>query len=267
MDNDAHARTSDNSDAQNISYDPCRFVRRQIRDIDELFTMQSPKQTESDLHDLWSFVMKTAMTIPANDGPAQKGLIAVVVGARELPSVGSTADGVLWKDLPFLIEHVSRFWLDNWRVLKKKERLNLAAFTARLVAKDESASNLGLCALIVLRETLETRRPLHGTEYGYDTSVADLLPAAVAWFKFAGPMLLKSSLETETSHSRGMEDLIAVGELTQNAGVPYLGFSPERWHFWEKRLGQLSSIDDKEISEQALKGKKLMREAWAEMFA
>ena len=77
---------------------------------------------------------------------------------------------------------------------------------------DEDASNLGACALLMLRETLETQRRLTVTENGRDTPVADLLPAVVAWFKFAGFWLLKSSLATEGSV---MEDFLALGGLAQ----------------------------------------------------
>ena len=268
MDEGAHAHTSNNPVAQNTSYDPCRIVRRQIRDLNEIFTIRrlNSKQIESGLHDLWSLVTQTAMVIPADD-PAQDRLVAEVVHAQQLRSPGTnarTADGKLWSDLPFLGVHVSEVWSANLMKIKKETKLNLAAFTARLVAAEMPGSELGCCALFVLRETLETRRGLTVIEYGRDTLVADLLPAAVAWVKFAGLTLLKSSLETETSHSEEVEDFLAVGELAQEDGILATGFSLERWHFWEKRLGQLSSVDDKEISEQALKGKEFMRKAWSD---
>ena len=268
MDKDAHARTSSNPVAQNTSYDPCRRLRRQILNLNDIFTIQrlNSKQIESRLHDLWSLVTQTAIVIPAND-PAQDRLVAVVVHAQRLRSPDTnamTADGVLWSGLPFLGVHVYRVWSANLMKFKKETRLNLAAFTARLVAADIPGSELGYCALLVLRETLETRRGFTVTEDGRDTPVADLLPAVVAWFKFAGFTLLKSSSETESVNSKGMEDFLAAGELAQEDGILAPGFSLERWHFWEKRLGQLSSVDDKEVSEQALKGKEFMDEAWKE---
>ena len=271
MDEHAHTRTSNDSVAQNTLYDSCRVVRRQIRDLNGTFTFHrlGPEYIESCFTDLWFLVTETAIAIPADD-PAQDSLVGEVVLAQRLRSPdmnNMTADGVIWSDLPFLGVHVSEVWSANLMKIRKDTRLNLAAFTARLVAAELPGSELVCCALFLLRETLETRRGLPLIEYGRDVLVADLLPAAVAWFKFAGLLLLKASIETETSRSKGVKDFLAVGELAQEDVILATGFSLERWQFWEKRFGQLSSIDDKEISEQALKGKELMGDAWAEMFA
>ena len=216
------------------------------------------------LSGLWHNVVQSAIVTSADNDPAQESLVAEVVGARKLRRVGSTGNGELWKDLPFFQGVVFDVYLKDLMWFQKEHRLNLAAFTARLVAVDGDASNLVACALLMLRETLETQRPLTVTEDGRDTPVADLLPAVVAWFKLAGIWLLKSSLATEGSV---MEDFLALGELAQQDRILAPGFSVERWHFWEKRLEQLSSVDDKEISEQALMGKEAMRKAWDEVSA
>ena len=257
IDKDAHARTSNNSVAQNSSDDPCEEVRLRMADLDKNFRTQLMRDTEYKLHGLWSFVIKTAMTIPANDGPAQDRLIVEIWNARErsLPSSNpTTADGKLWSELPFMVGDFFKFWSDNWKGVKKEERLNLAAFTARLLARDEDALNLEVCALPLLRETLETRRG-----NGSDISLAELLPAAVAWFEFAGSTLVNSVRDTPRWRpDEGMEGLLApVGELARRLHISP-GFDARRWNFWKQRLNDLSSNDDEYIKEQARKGLECM---------
>ena len=262
MDKDAHASTSNNPVAQNTSADPCETIRNQINSLNEFFNIRrlNTQRIEAYLHDLWSFVIQTAMIIPANDGPAQKSLVAELVNARTRNSLGPnnmTSDGELWKDLPFLVGDISKYYLEKWMGLKKDERLNLAAFTARLVAEDDKAYNLELCALLVFRETLERRRENWG-----DKSVAELLPAAVAWFRFAGMALVEFLRDTPGSWPPGgMEDrLSAVGELALEAGMSS-SLNARRWNFWKRRLDHLSSIGDKEVKEQARKAKECMDDA------
>lgn len=266
MDEGAQARTGNNSVAQNTSNDPCEIVQLRIGYIDHIFNIRrlSPEQVKSRLHGLWSLVIQTAIDIPADD-PAQDRLRAEVVNAQYLQSPydnSETADGVLWRDLPFLGNHVYGEWSANLMDFEKDHRLNLAAFTAKLVEADVPGPELGYCALHVLRETLETRRGLTVTEDGRDTPIVDLLPAAVAWFKFAGLTFLKFSLHTEGI--KPVRNPPTLGTLAQEDGILAPGYSRERWHFWERRLEQLSKVDDKEVKEQALKGMKAMQEAMHE---
>ena len=260
-DEGAHARISNDPVAQNTFTDPCETIRKQISSLNKFFTKRrlNSERIEAYLHDLWSFVIKTAMITPAN-GPAQKSVVAELVNARDRGSLSSnamTADGNIWKDLPFLVMDVSKYYLDNWMGLKKEERLNLAAFTARLVKEDEKAYNLELCALLVFRETFETRR-----EHGSDISVAELLPAAVAWFDIAGPALVEFVRDSPSNWAPGVMEarLSAVGELALEAGM-ISSFNSRRWNFWKRRLDHLSSIGDKEIKEQARKAKECMEDA------
>ena len=254
--------------AQNTHDDRLNPVKDLIKIIDEDYRHQSLVETKSDLHSLWDKCFEAAIIIPADD-PVQDTLVKEV--QRLGPSGSLCPENTfkhsgLWYPYPLLGEHFSDAWQHRWKWFKKEDTLNLAAFTARLVKADEHSTKLCLCALLVLRETLETRRPLNVKENGTDTPVADLLPAAVAWFKFAGEKLAGYCLDTLTSRPRKEEDIIlpSLGHLALNAGLSSPGFNPERWRFWEQRLEMLSSVDDKEISEQALEGKEFMREAWRE---
>ena len=253
---EAHARRIDTEVGQIDPNDLWTSVRSKIRDIFWRFNDQPLEETESDLHVLWDTIIQAAIIA---DKPAQDRLVAEVGFARELGSLSPydmTTDGVLWSWLPFLVEDVSLAWLENLMRLKTEERLNLAKFTARLVEAGVCAPELGFCAVFVLRETLETPRALKVTEYGESgTSVADLLPAAVAWFEFAGHRLAIYSGENVHDPLSGDHGrLTGVGELAREVGILDPGFSTKRWHFWQQRLEALSSVDDKEIREQARQG-------------
>ena len=249
---------------QNTYDDRLKSVKEQIRYINEDFRDQSEEETESDLHSLWDSLIQTAIIIRADD-PVQNWLVKEVQRLGESGSLRTDATpryGSFWYTYPFLAEDFSTAWLDGWKRFKKEEVLNLAAFTARLVEADEHGAKLCFCAVLVLRETLEERRRLTMKEDGTDTPVADLLPAAVAWFKFARDKLAGYCSDTIVSGGGRADMLAAVGHLALDAGVSRPSFSPERWHFWEERLELLSSVDDEEIKKQAQEGRKLMGYAW-----
>ncbi len=252
---EAHTRLIDIGVAQNVYNELCDTARTEIRNILMRFPNKPLEGIEFALHDLWYTIIQAAIITPARK-PAQDRLVAEVVLARELGSLGPnamTADGELWSGLPFLAGDLSVAWLEKLMQLNTKGRFNLAAFTARLVAMGVRAPQLGFCAVFVLRETLETPRPLKVTEGGESgTSVADLLPAAVAWFEFAGHRLAVFSGGNGHKPLSGVEgELTAVGQLARKAGILEPGFSTKRWHFWLKRLKELSSDDDDHIREQA----------------
>ena len=249
-----------NTVAQNTYERDLNSVKELVKIINEDHRHQDLEETKSALHSLWDKCFEAAIIIPADD-PVQDTLVKEV---QRLGTSGSLCYKNIWFSYPLLDEHFLDAWQHGWKWFKKEDTLNLAAFTARLVKADEHSTKLCFCALLVLRETLETRRPLNVNENGTDTPVADLLPAAVTWFKFAGEKLAGYCLDTITSRPRKEEDAIlpSLGHLALNAGLSSPAFNPERWHFWEQRLEMLSSVDDKEISEQALKGMEFMREAW-----
>ena len=249
------------------SYDLWTSARSKIYNILRRFPNQPLEEIEFDLHDLWDTIIRTAIITPPNN-PGQDRLVAEVVLARELGSLGpnaTAADGEVLSGLPFLVGDITAACTGKLIILKPGERENLAAFTARLVAAGVRAPELGSCALFVLRETLEKPRPLRMTDYGGSgKSVADLLPAAVAWFKFAGHRLAGFSGENGPKPLWGRQGrLTAVGQLAREAGVPGPGFSTKRWRFWQLRLEELGSVDDKEIREQARQGMNSM-DLWSD---
>ena len=116
---------------------------------------------------------------------------------------------------------------------------------------------MGFCAVLVLRETLET--PFTVTEYGSGKSIAELLPVAVAWFNFAGHKLAAFSGGNGHEPLSGEEGRLAtVGQLAQEADILEPGFSTKRWHFWPQRLKALSLFDDWQISRPALQANSSM---------
>ena len=218
---------------------------------------QDRKQNENDIRGVWKNIIKTAIDTPADD-MAQDRLVQEIVRIQKLVRAqklrakdpdSMPADG----DLHLFAGYLSAAWLNRLMRLETWERQNLAAFTARLVAAGVDAPDVAWCAVYVLGETLETRRPLQSTKDDKnDASVADLLPAAVALFEFAGHKLaLFSNGEKKISGRQGR--LAAVGHLAWDAGVKP-GFSTRRWHFWYKQLRKLSSADNKGVREQAREG-------------
>ena len=256
-------------------------VKEMVGLINDNLRNQSDAETESDLGPLWDSFIQAAFIIPADDA-AQDRLV------RQLRHVGNggmllseaTKKGdVLSSRYPLLAKNILDATLTATNDIKKDDTLNLAAFTAKLMGELElnheeledvkiKDDHLLICALVVLRATLETKRRLNVKEEGTETPVADLLPAAVAWFEFAGWKLVDYAFKTPTGCDKQDEEtdmLVAVGDLAfPGTRVPELGISLERWYFWGERLGQLSSSDDEEIKEQALKGREAMRKAWGE---
>ena len=260
----AHARRIDIEVAQDSPddspYDAWTSARSKIRDMLIRSPNQPLEETEFDLHDLWDTIIRTAIITTADDS-AQDRLVAEVVRVRELGSLGPnamTADGEVWSGLPFLVGDFTAACSGKLMPLEQEERLNLAAFTARLVAAGVRAPGLGSCALSLLRETLETPESASGKSF------AELLPAAVAWFNFAGNRLAVFSGGNGHEPLSGEEGtLTTVGQLAREAGILEPGFSTKRWRFWLQRLEKLSSYNNRMTREQALAGKDSM-DMWSQ---
>ena len=162
---------------------------------------------------------------------------------------GMTADGNSRSKLPFMVEMLTATWELRLKELTPHSRQNLAAFTARFVAADEHASRLGYCAVLVLREALEIQPIRNHKEL--DVSIAELLPAVVAWFKFAGHRLAIFSGGKGYAPLTGEQgELISAGQLAREVGVQP-GFSTRRWRFWYMRLRELSFVNGREVRELA----------------
>ena len=251
------------SSSHDSSYNLWTSARSKIRNILKRFPDQPLEEIEFDLHDLWDTFIRAAIITDVYD-PAQDRLVMEVVLARELGSLGPnavTADGEVMSGLPFLVRDLTPACSGKLMPLEPQERLNLAAFAARLLAAGVRAPELGFCALSVLRETFETRI---NTNIESDDSISKLLPVALAWLDFAGQRLAVFSGGNGHEPLSGEGGtLTAVGPMARNAGILEPGFSTKRWRFWRQRLEVLSVIDADTIKKPALLGMKSM-DMWSE---
>lgn len=228
---------------------------------------------ELDMHELWYWVAQAARYIAA-DHPAQDRLVAQVQHARAMGNlsckneageeeVATTSDGNIWSDVPFLVEEVQSAWKASGTI-PSVERHNLSAFVARLASVGVRDPDLGVVALWVLRETLETDRPLTSSLSGSNNenkqaSIADLLPAANAWFLYCGYKIESLSIQTQDYDSD-----VETGELARRANItPSSGFSVARWKFWRDRLEEISHCEDQEVAQLAERMRKTMK-TWGE---
>jgi hypothetical protein len=226
---------------------------------------------EYDLQELWYWVAQGARYIAA-DHPAQDRLAMQVLHTREMgvlsrktgeeTEIATTSDGNIWSDLPFLVDEVQAAWRMS-ASFPSVERHNLSAFVARLASVGVRDPELGLVAIWILRDTLETPRPITKREDTSDDeqliTVADLLPATMAWFLYCGHKIeslciLKQDFESDSE----------TGELAKRENVtPNSGFSVARWIFWRDRLEEISHCGDEEVAALASKAWGTMK-CWGE---
>ena len=146
------------------------------------------------------------------------------------------------------------------------ERHNLSAFVARLASVGVRDPELGLVAIWILRDTLETPRPLTRKREADPseseeqlTTIVDLLPATMAWFLYCG-----HKIESLCILNQNFESNSGTGELARRANVmPNSGFSVARWTFWRDRLEEISHCEDEEVAPLASKTWRTMK-AWSE---
>ena len=101
---------------------------------------------------------------------------------------------------------------------------NLNAFAAQLTVAGVDFSRYAIWAL---REALEEGSP----------ELPLVLPAAVEWFRHAGPVL--ASLAVQWAADADGSD--QAGRLCREAGLAGRGFSVGRWNFWRRRLEDISA--------------------------
>ncbi|KAF7904197.1 hypothetical protein EAF00_001531 [Botryotinia globosa] len=238
---------------------------------------------EYDLRELWYMCVQGARLIAA-DHPAQDRLVSQVLHTREMGvlsrkivdskekrddpemEIATTSDGNIWSDLPFLVEEIRAAWAISTSI-PAAQRHNLSAFVARLASVGVRDPELCLVAIWILRDTLETPRPLtsgaeatsHDSEKRL-TTIADLLPAAIVWFQYCG-----HKIETLCILNQNFESgLSETGELAKNAQImPNSGFSAARWIFWRDRLEEISRCRNEEVAPLASKAWKTMK-FWGE---
>lgn len=226
-------------------------------------------ELEIDLHDLWFTYYHAARNTLA-DNPMLDRLVVQILQAREIgplrraspaaADTASTSDGVIWADLPFLAPDMTFFWLEDWARMSADNRLGLSTFLAKLASVGVCRDRLCGIGLVLLRDTLETMRPLgavssdddddDGTDSGkersaenaarrpQDVTVAELLPAVNAWMFHAGYKVI------QLADARWTGDDGALGPLLRadpsSSAMSAGGFSPERWIYWLKRMEQIA---------------------------
>ncbi|KAH1290083.1 hypothetical protein KXX11_000899 [Aspergillus fumigatus] len=209
---------------------------------------------EYGLRELWYKLIQGAKITDAKH-PAQDRLAAEVLHAREMEAL--TSGGKIWGDLPFFVEQIYEHWKKGLE-LPVRQRRNLSAFIARLASWGVRDPALCWCAIWILREALETPRPLVSTAAGSPIDqlpIADMVPAAVVWFELCG-----YKIESLCLASHDFDDS-TIGSLAKDHGVhPETGFSISRWRFWKKRLDELSRSDLEETAAFALRGANSLRE-------
>jgi hypothetical protein len=284
-------KDSVDADLKQTGYDDFNATWQSVRMFTKVIASQYAKGANSDLpkryryeydlHELWYWVVQGARYIAA-DHPAQDRLVSQVLHIREMgvlsrkmeppkegevdqeTEIATTADGNIWSDLPFLVHEVRAAWKMSTN-LPPIERHNLSAFVARLASVGVRDPELGLVAIWILRDTLETPRPLtRGREAGTSGSeeqltIADLLPATLAWFLYCG-----HKIESLCILNQDFESHSETGELAKRADVtPNSGFSVARWTFWRDQLEEISRCEDEEIAPLASKTWRTMK-AWGE---
>ncbi|KAF4211353.1 hypothetical protein CNMCM8980_010003 [Aspergillus fumigatiaffinis] len=237
---------------------------------------------EYDLRELWYKLIQGAKITDAKH-PAQDRLAAEVLHAREMSTLtrrivapviepheevssqwveeeALTSDGKIWVDLPFFVEQIYEHWKKALE-LPIRQRRNLSAFIARLAFWGARDPALCLCAIWILRDALETSRPLvsmAADSQNDQLPIADMVPAAVVWFELCG-----HKIESLCLANHDFDDS-TIGSLAKDHGVhPATGFSISRWHFWKRRLDELSSSDHEETAAFALRGANCMK-FWGE---
>jgi hypothetical protein len=167
-----------------------------------------------------------------------------------------TRDGKIYKDLPFLVGDMTDYWIRESGSMSTNQRQNFASFLAKLSAAGVADDKLCGCALITLRDTLESTTRLGKDVPGHTVvserqddrqsneglSIAELLPAANAWIFHAGHKIVQLS---DNSVNIFPVQVGMLGDLARVEGVipENRGFSPQRWLFWVKRLGEIEKSE------------------------
>lgn len=235
------------------------------------------EELEPILHDLWYVYYQGGMHLSCSNAEQDRlafdlfrtqGLGRLTREARSNGSVETAqlSGSVFWEDLPFFVTDMTDFWVNDFATMGATKRLNLSSFFAKLAST--GLDNDGLCriALMLLRDTFETVRPLGSLdEQGnatdsldttiQDLSIAALLPAACAWIRESGLKLIKLSDVSwndcpDTFGQNGAS--FTKSELGQKSQAS-AGFSPWRWLYWLKRLQEIA--DEATQAEETSLGK------------
>jgi hypothetical protein len=178
--------------------------------------------------------------------------------------IARTVEGTLWNDLPFLATDMTDFWINNCASMSGAQRLNFASFLAKLASTRVSKDRICQIALVLFSSTFEVGRDLRHTEEPDDEDthrritsldLTHLLPAACAWIKEAGHVLIQLSdvlwNDCPSTIGQGGRKFIE-SELGKRSPT---GFTPWRWMYWLKRLHEIQEeakeANEKRLEEQA----------------
>ena len=243
-------------------------------------------QLAEGLHDLWDEVIHAAKILPAGN-PELDRLVTLILEARELGLLvrkdnsenSESQEGEaarlpngqsLWTDLPYLIQEIQDAWAKESNTYTSAERESLAVLTAKLCAAGVCPTELGNCALWLFREAFETERPLTKMAIGSGTttlsgvglpadkgpipSIVDLLPACLAWLRYANSKLAKLTVTASSMTIVDIDDasaLSAPGAFARQADITQGGFSVARWLFWRRRFKELYGRGDSQVTKLA----------------
>ncbi|KAH0287087.1 hypothetical protein M436DRAFT_80116 [Aureobasidium namibiae CBS 147.97] len=227
---------------------------------------------ERDLHNLWYLFIGAAKVTPTDEAAADRLAIQVLV-AREMgllrrleepgtdekaAHISEAANGApsrMWVDLPFLATDLREAWkeaMTGRTAVPSNQLANLGGFTARLVAFGVCEVELSQCGLLLLREALETPRPILPTDSAdqKDIPLSHFMPALSAWlrhgsYKLLGLCARGHASASSTDDAESPEDqwvtagpLLSTLSPEQRSRTP--GFSMTRWEFWKQRLAEVA---------------------------
>jgi hypothetical protein len=174
--------------------------------------------------------------------------------------IARTVEGTLWNDLPFLATDMTDFWINNCASMSGAQRLNFASFLAKLASTRVSKDRICQISLVLFSSTFEVGRDLRHTDEPDDEDthrriasldLTHLLPAACAWIKEAGLVLIQLSdflwNDCPSTIGQGGRKFIE-SELGKRSPT---GFTPWRWMYWLKRLHEIQE-EAKEANEKLL---------------
>ena len=215
---------------------------------------------EEYIHSLWHVYYQVARHTshekPEHDSTVLDILRIQGLGPLTRPVAGihsveiaRTVDGVLWNDLPFLVTDMTEFWIHEFATMPGAQRLNFAAFLAKLAATRVSKDRMCHIALLLFRATFEdTERGLTTDEpddedmgrITRDLMYDQLMPSVCAWVKEAGPqlVLLSSVWWTDCPSNVGEGGPMYIESELGKRSSP-TGFSPWRYMYWMKRLYEI----------------------------
>jgi len=265
-------------DTSVLQQDPEMWKRARlfIRNITSRYTNYANQPIDifkRDLHNLWYLFIGAAKVTPTDEAAADRLAVQVLV-AREMGLLGrlegpgterqvahmsEAASGALsrmWVDLPFLVTDLREAWREAMvgsSPMPSDQLVNLAGFTARLVAFGVCEAELSQCGLLLLREALETPRPVlqdDDVSDNDDIPLSHFMPALLAWlrhgsYKLFGLCARGHASASSTDDAESPEDRwVTAGPLLSTSspehGERLSGFSMTRWEFWKQRLDEVA---------------------------